>query len=149
MKRSVFVKIVALLLVASVAAPCYASAAVVQPDDSMASYYISSYNSYVCAMGGGRVEVWFSMTGVNIMDELGALSIGLYESTDQVNWTHVKTFLHEDYSNMLLEDDYYHTSGVSYQGVAGRYYKAYVGLWAGRNGGGDTRYMWTSVERAT
>ena len=149
MRKSVFVKIVVLLLVISMVAPCYASAAAVQPDGPMASYYISSYNSYVCAMGGGRVEVWFSITGVNIMDELGALSIRLYESTDQVNWTWVDTFLHEDYSNMLLEDDFFHSTGLSYQGVAGRYYKAYVGLWAGRNGGGDTRYMWTSVERAT
>lgn len=149
MRKSVFVKIVVLLLVISMVAPCYASAAAVQPDGPMASYYISSYNSYVCAMGGGRVEVWFSITAVNFMDELGALSIGLYESTDQVNWTRVATFLHEDYSNMLLEDDFFHSTGLSYQGVAGRYYKAYVGLWAGRNGGGDTRYMWTSVERAT
>lgn len=149
MRKSVFLKIVALLLVTSMVAPCYARAAAVEPMEPMASYYISSYTSYVCAMGSGRVEVWFSITGVNIMDELGALSILLYESTDQVNWTRVKTFLHEDYSNMLLENDYNHISGVSYQGVAGRYYKAYVGLWAGRNGGGDTRYMWTSVERAT
>lgn len=149
MKNFVFMKIVALLLVVSVVAPCYASAAVVQPDEPMASYYIDSYTSYVCAMGGGRVEVWFSITGVNIMDELGALSIQLYESTDKVNWTWVDTFLHDDYPEMLLEDDYNHIAGVPYQGVAGRYYKAYVGLWAGRNGGGDTRYMWTSVERAT
>lgn len=149
MRNVVFLKIVALLLVLSIVAPCYASAAAVEPMDPMASYYIDSYNSYVCAMGGGRVEVWFSITAVNFMDELGSLSIRLYESTDRVNWTWVDTFLHDDYSNMLLENDFFHSSGVSYQGVAGRYYKAYVGLWAGKNGGGDTRYMWTSIEQAT
>jgi hypothetical protein len=148
-RKSGFLKIVALLLAVSVAAPCYASAAAMEPALPMASYYIDAYNSYVCAMGGGRVEVWFYIDGVNIMDELGALSIQLYESNDQVNWTWVDTFLHEDYPDMLLENDYTHAAGVSYQGVAGRYYKAYVGLWAGRNGGGDTRYMWTPVELAT
>ena len=38
---------------------------------------------------------------------------------------------------------------VDYEGVPGRYYKAYVGIWAGPEDGGDTRYIWTPVERCT
>ena len=38
---------------------------------------------------------------------------------------------------------------VDYQGVAGRYYKAYVQIWGGPAEGGDTRCIWTEVERAT
>lgn len=34
---------------------------------------------------------------------------------------------------------------VSYQGIAGKYYKAYVCIWAGKNGSGDTRYMWATM----
>ena len=29
------------------------------------------------------------------------------------------------------------------------YYKAYVGIWGGPDPGGDSRYIWTSSERAT
>jgi len=43
---------------------------------------------------------------------------------------------------MLAYDDYYHSSHVSYQGVSTRQYKAYICFWAGKNGSGDTRYMW-------
>lgn len=148
--RSVAVmKIVALVLTVSLMAPCYASAAVIEPVQPMASNYLDSYNAYVCAMGGGKLEIWFSVTGDNVMDEIGTLSIQLYESTDNVNWTWVDTFLHEDYPSMLVEGDFFHSSYVPYQGIVGRYYKAYVGVWAGKNGDGDTRYFWTSVEQAT
>jgi len=114
-----------------------------------ASDYLSSYNTYVCAMGSGKLQVWYTVVGMTDMDEIGVLSIKLYESSDQTNWTRVKTYSHENYSSMLAEDDWVHSSYVSYNGTAGKYYKAYVCIWAGKNGSGDTRYMWTSVERAT
>ena len=79
------------------------------------------------------------------MDEIGVLSIKLYESSDNSTWARVKTFSYENYSTMLAEDDYYHCSYVSYQGTAGKYYKAYVCIWAGKNGSGDTRYMWATM----
>jgi hypothetical protein len=148
-KSAALIKIVVLVLVVSLMTPCYVSAAVIEPMQPNASDYLDSYNAYVCAMGGGKLEIWFSVTGDNVMDEIGTLSIRLYESTDQVNWTRVKTFLHEDWPSMLEEGDYFYSSYVPYQGVAGRYYKAYVGVWAGKNGAGDSRYFWTSVERAT
>ena len=149
-KNSWIIRFFCLCLVAVLLVPCNVEAAT--PDNELmpcASYYLNAYNTYVCAMGSGRVEIWFEVMGTGIMDELGTLSIKLYESTDNTNWTRVKTFSHENYDSMLIEDDFYHSSCVSYQGVAGRYYKAYVCIWAGKNGSGDTRYMWTSVERAT
>lgn len=85
------------------------------------------------------------------MDDLGALTIKLYESTDNSTWTRVKTFKHDTYTDteMLGHDAIHYSSHVDYQGIAGRYYKAYVTIWAGKDGGGDTRYFWTSVKTAT
>ena len=114
-----------------------------------ASDYLDSYNTYICAMGSGRIEIWFSVTGDNYMDDIGVLSIRLYESSDNKTWTWKETFTHEDYPSMLAHNDYFHSSCVSYQGTAGRYYKAYVCIWAGKNGGGDTRYMWATSVKAT
>ena len=50
-----------------------------------------------------------------------------------------------NYDSMLVYDDWTHTSYVSYQGTTGKQYKAYVCIWAGKNGGGDTRYMWATM----
>ena len=107
-----------------------------------ASYYLNSYSAYVYVTDSGSVQVWYDVMGTGYMDEIGSLSIMLYESTNGTTWTRVKTFLHENYSSMLAYDDYYHSSHVSYQGVSTRQYKAYICFWAGKNGSGDTRYMW-------
>lgn len=78
------------------------------------------------------------------------MSILLYESTDNVNWTWVKTFYHTDYEQMLLTNAWEAVDYVEYdEAVPGRYYKAYVGIWGGPDPGGDSRYIWTSSERAT
>lgn len=143
-KQSILFRLVAVIL--TVVLICPISANAVEP---RASYYLDSYNSYIYPAGGGKVQVWFTVTGVNYMDELGALTVILYESADGVNWTRVYTYKHADYSNMLGYDKVYYSSHVDYQGVAGRYYQAYVCIWAGKDGGGDTRYMWTSVKKAT
>lgn len=147
-KNTIF-KFVALVLVLSLTLPVYANAATEEVAQPRASYYLDSYNTYVCAMGNGNLQIWYTVVGVNDMDEIGVLSIKLYESSDKTNWTRVKTYSHENYSSMLAEDDFFHSSYVSYNGTAGKYYKAYVCIWAGKNGSGDTRYMWTPVERAT
>lgn len=147
--RSTTIKIIALLLVLSLVSPTVVSAAGIDATQPRASYYLDSYNTYVCAMGNGQLQIWYTVVGVTDMDEIGVLSIKLYESSDKVNWSRVKTYSHENYSSMLIEDDFVHSSYVSYNGTAGKYYKAYVCIWAGKNGSGDTRYMWTSVERAT
>lgn len=148
-KHSVALKIIAIALVLSLLLPCSVFASTIEPNQPYASKYLTSYNTYVCAMGSGKIEVWFNVMGTGTMDEIGVLSIMLYESTNQSTWTRVKTYSHENYASMLEENDYYHCSYVSYQGTAGKYYKAYVCIWAGKDGSGDTRYMWTSVERAT
>lgn len=146
-KKSKFfiVKLISLCLVLALISPCYANAAVITPVQPLASNYLDSYNTYICKMGGGEIQIWFEVMADTDMDELGVLSIKLYESSDNVSWTRVKTFLHEDNSSMLIEDDFFHCSYVSYQGSANKYYKAYVCIWAGKDGGGDTRYMWATM----
>lgn len=147
--RTLLLKIFALCLALILAVPTYASASEIETVQPRASYYIDSYQTYVYPAGSGKVQVWFDVTGTTYMDDLGTLSISLYESKDNSTWTHAKTFSHFDYPSMLDHNDYFHMSHVDYQGVAGRYYKAYVCIWAGKDGGGDTRYLWTSAKKAT
>lgn len=137
-------KIVALLLALVLLLPVGAMAA-----EPRSSLYLNSYSAYVYRAGWAKVQVWFTVIGVNDMDEIGTLEIRMYESKDNENWTWVKTYDYTDYSDMLAYNDYTHTGHIEYNGILGRYYKAYVCVWAGKNGAGDTRYFWTNSEKAT
>ena len=135
-------KIVALCLAIVLIIPATVYANEADSITPYASYYLDSYNTYICDMGSGKIQIWFDVMGTGTMDELGTLRIMLYESSDSgKTWKWVKTYLHEDYASMLAYDDYYHCSYVSYQGSSSKTYKAYVCIWAGKNGSGDTRYM--------
>lgn len=148
-KKSVVVRLVALVLIAVMLLPMGVSAAV-QP---RASYYLDAYNAYVSLSGGGKIRVYFNVSGTGYMDEIGALSIEIYEcstnSSDLDDWEWKDTFLHDSTSGMLSYNDDYHSGYVTYKGTAGKYYKAYVCIWAGENDDGDTRYFWTSAKKAT
>ena len=137
-------RIVAFLLVVAMSFPITVNAA-----EPRASDYLDSYQAYVYPAGSGEIQVWFSVTADTYMDELGALSIHIYESSDNSTWTYKTTYRHSNYSGMLGTDDIFHSGHISYQGTAGKYYKAYVCIWAGKDGGGDTRYYWTSSKKAT
>lgn len=142
-KKSILLKITALCLIFTLGFPVSA----VEADDPVmpiASYYLDSYNTYICDVGNGRIQIWFDVMGTGTMDEIGVLSIELYEVNSNGSLTWLKTYLHEDYSSMLATDDFYHCSYVSYQGSSSKTYKAQVCIWAGKNGSGDTRYMWAT-----
>lgn len=142
--RKPLIKVVALLLALIFVYPIHAGA--VEP---RASDYLDSYNAYPYAAGLGKIQIWFNVTGTVYMDDIGSLSILIYESTDNSTWTWVKTFTHDKTAGMLAQNEIFYQGHVEYQGVIGRYYKAYVCIWAGKDGGGDTRYFWTGPVKAT
>lgn len=148
-KFSAMIRVVAVVLVMALTLPVGAGATAVETVQPRASAYLDSYNAYIYAAGSGKIQVWFNVKGTDYMDEIGALRIAIYESTDNSTWVWQKTFTHESTSGMLGYNDYYHSGHVDYQGVAGRYYRAYVCIWAGENGDGDTRYFYTTSKKAT
>ena len=146
-RRRYLVKFLAIILVVSLLVPVGAQAATPETVVPMASDYLAAYTAYICAMGGGDLEIWFDVTGTGTWADIGVLTIYLYESTDNQNWYWVETFMFENYEGMLEHNTYFCMNYVPYKGVPGRYYKAYVQVWAGPEDGGDTRYFWTPVER--
>lgn len=145
-KTSILTRLIAIIIVISLVIPIGANASSVDIPAPYASSYLSSYNAYVYLAGNGLVQVYFSVTGTDYMDELGVLFIEIHESPDNVNWTWKTTFNHDTTSGLLSYDDNYHSGHVNYQGIDGYYYKAYVCVWGGKNGSGDARYFWTSVK---
>lgn len=145
-RNRLFIKIIATILAIILFTPFHAHAAVPETVSPMASAYLASYTSYICPMGDGELQIWFRVTGTGTQDYLGTLIIQLYESTDNENWTWVKTYRHNEYDTMLAQNTYAHMNYVPYdEGVPGRYYKAYVGIWGGPGDTGDARYIWTDV----
>lgn len=143
------IRFIALILVISLHVPVWAYTATPETTAPRASDYLAEYSAYICAMGSGDLEIWFEVTGTDYWADIGVLTIYLYESTDNVNWSWATTFLHEQYDTMLWHDNFFCMDHVDYDGVPGRYYKAYVCIWAGPEDTGDARYIWTPVERCT
>ena len=148
-KDTILLKMVACILVMALMVPVSVSAAAPETVMPRASDYLMGYTAYVCAMGNGELEIWFEVTGTDYQEYLGVLVIYLYESTDNVNWSWVKTFHHTENSQMLLTNAWEVVDYVTYdEAIYGHFYKAYVGIWGGPDPGGDSRYIWTSSERA-
>ena len=143
-RKHLLFKIIAIILIVACFSPVRAKA--VEP---RASDYLLSYSAYVYRAGWAKIQVWFEVDGIEYMDEIGSLQIQLYESTDNENWTWIKTYGYSDNPGMLGYNDYSHAGHIEYKGTLGRYYKANVCVWAGKNGDGDTRYFWTNSEKAT
>ena len=143
-KKHLLFKVVAIILIVACILPVNTMA--VEP---RASDYLLGYSAYIYRAGWGKIQVWFEVDGLDDMDEIGALEIQIFESKDNATWYWVDTYTYNDHDGMLGYNDYYHAGHIEYNGTIGRYYKAYVCVWAGKNGAGDTRYFWTNVEKAT
>lgn len=140
MKKKI-ISALAILLFISICASPIASAASVR-----ASEYLSSYTAYIYPSGNGNMSIYFDVVGTGTMDQIGALSIRLQQRpSGSTTWTTVQSYSHVNYTNMLATNNYYHGSGVSYAGVSGYSYRAYVTVWAGKNGAGDSREILTAV----
>ena len=91
-KRTGLIRFVSMLLVCLLIAPAPVFATTTEIAQLYASAYLTSYNTYICPMGGGDLQIWFTVVGDTDMDYIGTMSIRLYESTNQSSWKLVKTF---------------------------------------------------------
>lgn len=148
-KREIIIRLIVMILVLTLMLPANVHAAVVDAVQPCASDYLGSYNAYIYPAGGGKIQVYFTVTGTDTQEALGALMIQVYESTNNSDWTLVRAYSHRNYSSMMGYDTFFHSGHVDYQGVAGRYYRAYVGIWGGGLTVGDSRYFYTSSKLAT
>ena len=147
--REIIIRLAAMVLALTLMLPVSVQAAVVETVQPCASDYLNSYSAYIYPAGSGKIQIYFTVTGTRTQEALGALMIQVYESSDNSNWTLVKAYSHRNYSVMMGYDTAFHADHVDYQGMAGRYYRAYVGIWGGGLTVGDSRYFYTSSKLAT
>lgn len=100
-----------------------------QPDARSSSFFMSS-SVYLHKTSSKTFQAWFDVTSVRRMDKLGASRIKIQRSTDDENWTTVKTCTMDDYSSLICENTSTHSACVTYTGSSGYYYRAYIELYA-------------------
>lgn len=147
--HSFFRKTFLLIIVLSLLLPAHVTAATPETVQPTASYYLSAYSAYICPLAQYDIQIWWNVIGTGGMADIGALTIMLYESTDKVSWTWVKTYTHNVYTQMLDHNTGQGINYVFYDGDHQCYYKAYVSIYAGNGTNGDTRYFWTPVVQGT
>ena len=126
MKR--FTKYICLLLSLSLLLAIPAMAA--EMPDGRSSNFFGSSSVYLYKTSSKTFQAWFDVTAVRTLDELGASKIKIQRSTDDENWTTVKTCTMDNYSNLVCENTASHESYVTYTGSSGYYYRAYIELYA-------------------
>ena len=140
MKR--FIKCMCMLLALTMVLAVPAMAA---ENESRASNYFGSRSCYLANVSSSGFEVWFDVTALRIMTELGTSTIKVQKSSDGVNWSTVQTYNKADYPQMTTRiGTAGHAGYVTFSNVArGNYYRGYVEFYAADSSGSATRSAYT------
>ena len=138
MKR--FMQCICLLLVLSVVLVNPVGAA---EGTTWGSSYFSSGLAYLHPISRLQFQAWIEVEAVGLMEELGASSVTIQRSTDNSNWTNVRTFTKESYPQLVGENKFAYDNYVTFTGVSGNYYRAYV-LFYAKRGNGTAEYEYTT-----
>ncbi len=126
-----------MLLIFSMVIPMPAYAGEITP---RGSDYFHTRSCYLWSTSSTEFQVWFDVTAVRGMDRLGVQTIKVQRSTDNENWTTVKTYSMDDYAVMTDYNTSNHNGCVTYSNrQAGYYYRAYV-LFYAKSGSGTAVY---------
>ena len=112
------------------------------------SLYLSRYRAWLTPKSDAKINVNIDVQAVGDMDNVGALSVTIYESTDGgSSWDEDATYYSALFPELLQQDTYwYYESPISHQGTAGYKYFAVVEVYAGDSTGSDSReYTTTTV----
>ena len=110
-----------------------------EPISPHASEYINGTSADIVAESNGHLRIYFSVGATDIMSELGATVIYVYENDG--NSTRVVATLRctqDEYSYFMAENTAFHGGNVVYKGIVGYKYYAKVYLKAGDSTGSDT-----------
>ena len=130
--------ILAMCMLLSLVSAAYAS--------TDASAHLDSYRAICTAKRGSMVAVTVEVDGTGLMDDIGAVNIYVYRSTDNEHFYYLRTFSYEDFPAMMTHNAYYYSkTPITFQGVAGCYYYANVDVYAAKDGSSSTRTYMTNV----
>ena len=139
MKKTLKSFSICLLIIAMISTTTFA-AAPNEPADPQANSYILETTVGIAALGNGKIEVDFSVTGTGKpMHDIGATRVTIYNESGKS--VAIYRYTDSGYAYMIGHNKFSHTAGVTYQGVSGQRYYAIVSFYAGQMGvagGGDS-----------
>ena len=100
------------------------------------SNFFAASSVYFWNTTGLNYQIWFDVTAKGTMTELGASEIVVQRSTDERNWTTVRTYYKENYYQMTNDNTFSYANCVPFTATAGYSYRAIVMLYA-RNSSGS------------
>lgn len=130
---------ICLIMIAMISTTAFA-AAPNDPVDPQSNSYIWTTTVGIVALGGGKIEIDFSVTATGLMPDVGAMYVDIYNASGKC----VKTYWYTDpgYGYMIGHNRVSQTASVTYQGVSGQRYYASVSFYAGNlNGSGGGHSM--------
>ena len=126
--RLICILLAALLILAS-------PAAAAENAEPRASSFFGSSDVYLYQTTSTQFRAWFEVSALGVMEKVGAREIKVQKSADGENWTTMKTYSMNDYTNMICENTGSHASYVTYTGQTGYYYRAKITLYAKNSSG--------------
>lgn len=141
MKRFVRGVCIVLAVVLTMTVPVSAA----ETGNERASSYFMSASAYFDVVSGTKFNIWFDVSALDIMTELGANKIELERSTNLTSWTSVKTYEKADYTQLIDKNTFAHSASVSYTYTTGYYYRATVTLYAKNSSGSAIASVTSSV----
>lgn len=95
------------------------------------SMFFAHHATVLEGISDTRFKIWYDVTAVGTMDELGVCKIEVDHSTDGANWEEVAEYTDTFYPAMVASDTFTHTGYITYYGAQpGYYYRAYVTFYA-------------------
>lgn len=139
MKKTIRGLCLALTIAILLATPVWADSS------TYSNLFIASYDSFIRNPSGNTLRIWYDVVGNGAMDEIGVQYIEVDRSSDGINWTTVRTFMPEDYPQMI-----YKNTGIAYDYVTcsvsyGYYYRAYVMFYAKDSRGRGTEHEYSET----
>lgn len=109
-----------------------------------ASNFFAASSTYLYKTSSTTFEVWFDIDAVGTMQKLGASEIRVQRSSDNVNWTTVRTYTDDLYPHLMDTNSRTHDGYVTYTGSTGYYYRAFVIYYAENSSGYGEAYRYTA-----
>lgn len=137
MKRFIRIMCIITAMVILLAVP--ASAVSTSPRSNA---YIAAYDTYFARTSSMyQFQIWFEVTGTDIMDEVGVSEIVIQHWNSQINdWVTLKTCLPSEYPNMIAKNTSGHDSCITYTAPPGYRYRAIVTIYAKKGNGSGAVY---------
>ena len=114
--------------------------------DPRASNFFTCSSVYFWQSSGSNYQIWFDVTTVKTMMELGASEIKVKRSTDEVNWETVATYYKSSYPQMTTKvGTVSYANYVPFTATSGYSYYAEVTLYAKNSSGTGEMIEYTEI----